>query len=111
MIRDTETEVLAPFEIWEVMLDNSTIKFFEPLIVQPEILPLEEPGDPTYLTVDVPELNISAHGLTRQELWECVLGDIRFNWTEYACEDDCKLVPLARSIKNTYLAVAEVVDG
>ncbi|MCL2005099.1 MAG: hypothetical protein FWG73_02945 [Planctomycetaceae bacterium] len=106
-----QTDLLAPFEIWEVRLDQSTIKFFEPLVVQPAILPPEEPGDNTYLIADVPELNISSHGLTRDELWECILGDIRFNWAAFVCENDGCLEPLAKSIKDSYLAVAEVVDG
>jgi len=33
-----EPALLAPFEIWEVLLDDSTIKFNEPLIVKPAIL-------------------------------------------------------------------------
>ena len=104
---------LAPFEIWEVMLDNSTIKFHKPLVVTPRRMPhdQDEPGDVEYWEVDFPQLNISAHGRTRQELWECVLGDIRFNWIEYVSMDDRKLAPLAKSYKDAYLAMAEVVDG
>jgi len=31
--------LLAPFEIWEVLLDNSTIKFHKPLVLTPTWMP------------------------------------------------------------------------
>jgi len=105
-----ETGVLAPLEIWEVMLDNSTIKFFEPLVVRPKILPPEESGNPTYLIVDVPELGLSAFGTDHESLWDCVQSCIRMAWKEYVCEDDSKLASLAKSYKDAYLALAEEVD-
>jgi hypothetical protein len=105
-----EIDQLAPFEIWEVMLDNSTIKFFKPFIVQPKILQSEEPDDPTYWTVNVPELGLSAFGTDHESLWDCVQSCIRMSWTEYVCEDDGKLAPLAKSYKDAYLAIAEEVD-
>ena len=110
MSQITETTLLAPFEVWEVMLDNSTIKFFKPLVVKPEILPPEEPGDRTYLTVNIPELGLSAFGTDHESLWDCVQSCIRMAWKEYVCEDDSKLAPLAKSYKDAYLAIAEVVD-
>jgi hypothetical protein len=102
---------LAPFEIWEVMLDNSTIKFFKPLVVKPEILPPEDPGDKNYLTVDVPELNISVHADNREDLWEFVLSDIRFVWQHIVLCQDSTLSQAAIQIKKNCLAIAEVVDG
>ena len=106
-----ESTLLAPFEIWEVMLDNSTIKFFEPLVVKPEVLPPEEPGDRTYLTIDVPELNISVHADNREDLWEFLLSDIRFVWEHIVQSPDDALNPKAVQIKRNNLAIGEIVNG
>jgi hypothetical protein len=105
-----ETAVIAPFEIWEVMLDHSTIKFFEPLVLTPEILPPEEPGDRTYLTVDVPELAISSHGIDIEELVSAIRCDIRFAWRHFVRAKDTKLTADAKKIKYNYLAIAEATD-
>ena len=105
-----ETDTLAPFEVWQVMLDHSTIKFFEPLILKPKMLPPEEPGDPIYWTVEVPKLGLSAFGHDYESLWDCVQSCIRMAWKEYVCEDDSKLAPLAKSYKDAYLSIAEQVD-
>ncbi|MDR0326957.1 MAG: hypothetical protein LBI05_01535 [Planctomycetaceae bacterium] len=111
MSHATKTDLLAPFEIWEVMLDNATIKFFKPLIVKPEILPPEEPGDPTYWTVDLPELDVSAVGISMEELMNCVRSDIRMIWKNCVRKDDSALTPKNRNIKRQYLLIAEEVDG
>ena len=103
---------LVPFEIWEVPLDGGrVIRFFEPLVLTPEPMPPDpdEPSEKEYWIVDMPELNLSSYGETIQELWECVHGCIRFNWTEFACEDDSRLAPRAKRIKEAYLDAAEVV--
>lgn len=111
IIQANDTAVLAPFEIWTVMLDDSTIKFFKPFIVQPEILPPEEPGDRTYLTIDVPELNISVHADNREDLWKFLLSDIRFVWKRIVLCADNTLSRAATKIKRNWLTVAEVIDG
>jgi len=113
MSQIAESPVLAPFEIWDVPLDErTTIKFHEPLIVQPKILPPEEPGDQTYWTVDIPRLNISAHGLDFEELKDCLESCIHFGWKHYVQPDDILLSPKVRKIKRNYLNLAEeVIDG
>ena len=100
---------LAPFEIWEVMLDNTTIKFFEPLVVNPETLPPEAPGDRTYFTADVPELDISAIGISIEELMSCVRSDIRMIWKNCVRKDDARLTPHNRMFKQRWLSIAEVL--
>jgi len=42
-----DKDLLAPVEIWEVLLDESTIKFHQPLVLTPTWLPddPEEPSD------------------------------------------------------------------
>jgi len=108
-----EPTILAPFEIWSVPLDeHRSIKFNEPLVVQPEVLPPEEMGDLTYWTVEVPELNISAYGLDYDDLRDCIESCIIFGWKHYVRPDDCSLTPKVREIKRNYLNLAEeVVDG
>ena len=91
------------------MLDNSSIKFNKPLIVKPEILLPESPGDKTYLTVDIPELHISAHGLTHEELRDSIESCISFGWRHYVQPSDCSLSPEMKKIKRNYLNLAEEV--
>ena len=107
-MRQTQTtELLVPFEIWEVMLDNSTIKFFKPLIVQPEILPPKEPGDRTYWLVEVPELMISTCGEEYHTIRSGVLSDIRDAWQHIVSLPDDDLSQNGRKVKRNYLALAE----
>ena len=110
----TDEKTLAPIEIWVVMLDNSTIKFHKPLVLQPEWLPddPEEPDDNEYLSVNVPELNISSWGRDYDELLIGVQDDIRMMWKTFAQQVDVRLGAAERAIKRNYLAIAEeVIDG
>ena len=106
-----ETTVLAPFEIWEVMLDNnSTIKFFEPLSVKPKILDRGAPGECFY--ADCPELDISAVGVDLDELSSCLRSDIRMTWKRIVQKHDDDLAPNGRAIKRRFLEIAgEDGDG
>jgi len=104
-------DILAPFEIWEILLDNTTIKFHEPLILKPEILPPEEPGDPAYWTVDFPDLDISAVAIDRSELLSCVRSDIRMTWENCVRKNDASLTSKNRAIKQRFLAIAEEING
>ncbi len=111
----TELDILAPFEIWDVPLNNgSYIKFFQPLVLQPTRMPHDpdEPGDVEYWEVIVPELNIDAYGSDWEELRDCVESCINFGWRHYVQPEDRCLNPQIRTIKRNYLAVAEeVIDG
>ncbi len=102
---------LAPFEIWEGMLDNSTIKFHKPLVLTPRILPPEEPGDKIYWVVEVPELNISVHADNMDDLWEFVRSDIRFIWRHIVLAPPSTLSRAATKIKTNWLEIAEVLNG
>ncbi len=106
----TKTD-LAPTEIWEVMLDNSTIKFHEPLVLQTVILPPESPTDRIYLVVEHPELAISSYGVNLEELELAVRSDISFAWRHFVQADDTILAPDAKAVKENYLAVAEEING
>jgi hypothetical protein len=111
MSRIQETTCLVPFEIWEVQLGNRTIKFFEPLILTP-FWHKTDPGDqsPPYLGVEYPDLDISAFGANREELWRCIRGEIRFVWRRCVRQDDKKLSPQHRKLKANYLAIAEEIE-
>jgi len=104
-----ETTLLTPFEIWEVMLDNSTIKFFQPLVIRPKVLPPEEPGDQTYWLVDVPELMISTFGNEYHTIRNGVLSDIRDAWKYIVSMPDDGLSQNGKKIKEKYLSIAEEV--
>jgi len=102
---DVQTDLLAPFEIWEVRLDQSTIKFFEPLVVQPvQIADNEE-----YWLVDVPELMISTLGDEHRKIQNGVLSDIRDAWKHIVSLPDDRLSQNGKRIKQHYLAIAEEV--
>ena len=114
MSQMSETTVLAPFEIWEVMLDNSTIKFFEPLVLTPTRMPHDpdEPGNGEYWEVDVPELMISTFDDDHRKILNGVLSDIRDAWKHIVTLPDDLLSPNGKQIKRRYLALAaEVTDG
>ncbi len=105
---------LAPFEIWEVMLDNSTIKFHKPLVLQPEWLPddPDEPDENEYPTVKCPELNIDVFAEDFDDLIEFVHSDIRFVWKHIVQAPDTQLDRESRAIKRRWLNLAEeVIDG
>ena len=113
MRQTTETALLAPFEIWEVPYDNSTIKFYEPLVLTPTWVP-DDPDDPDeneYLQVIVPELAIDVCAETRDELLAWVHSEIFMNWKHFVSKDDSQLNSQTLDLKRKYLAVAEVVDG
>jgi hypothetical protein len=107
-----EVEVLAPFEIGEVTLDHSTIKFFQPLILTPTWLPddPDEPDDSEYLLIDHPELGIHVYAENRDDLLEFIYSDLRFVWQHYVLVDDEKLIPKTKSIKYHYLKIAEMIN-
>ena len=101
-------EQIDSFEIWEVMLENSTIKFHEPLILQPVPLPddPEEPSPPgknNYMLVECPDLNISTFADTREDLLEFIHSDIRFAWKRIVQVDSARLDRQSLQIKRNYL--------
>ena len=101
----TVTDLLAPFEIWEVMLDHSTIKFFEPLLLKPVPIPHDE----KHWLVEVPELMISTFGDERHGVRSGILSDIRDAWKHIVSLPDDRLSQRGKKIKQSYLAIAEEV--
>ena len=113
MKQTVETDILAPFEIWEVPFGDSTIKFFEPLVLTPTWVPddPEEPDENEYLQIIFPELAIDVFAENRDELLAWVHSSIFINWKLFVSKDDSELIPSTRALKRKYLAVAEVIDG
>jgi len=109
-----ESTILAPFEIWEVPLDDErTIKFHEPLILTPTRMPddPDEPGDVEYFDLICPKLGIDVFADNIDDLIDYVRSDIRFVWKHIVLKDDCDLDAKSRSIRQNHLAIAEVLDG
>ena len=108
-----DTDVLAPFEIWEVPFGDKTIKFNKPLMLTPSIMPHdeEEPGDEEYLDVICKELSIDVFADNRDELLEAVHSNIRMNWKHFVCEQDNQLSTTMQAVKRQFLTIAELVDG
>jgi hypothetical protein len=102
------TAAVAPLEIWEVLLDNSTIKFFKPLILEP-VLIQQEPGEEKCWLVEVPELMISTFGDKHSIILNGVLSDIRDAWNHIVSLSDNRLSQSGKKIKQSYLAIAEEV--
>ena len=112
-IAEGKTAQLAPFEIWEVPFGNATIKFFEPLVLMPTLVPddPDEPDDNEYLQVVCPELNIDVFAENHDDLLGCVLSDLRFIWKHIVSQSDDRLDTKSLAIKRNHLAIAEVIDG
>ncbi len=110
---DKTTDLLTPFEIWEVMLDDSTIKFHKPLVLKPMRVPddPEEPSVREYWQVIRPELAIDVFAETRADLIEAVHSAIRLAWKHFVQVSDDRLIPATKRIRQNYLALAEAVDG
>jgi hypothetical protein len=108
-----DTDVLAPFEIWEVLYGDKTIKFYEPLMLTPNIMPddPDEPSNEVYLQVVNPELSIHVNAEDRDELLSWVHSEIRMNWKHFVSEEDRNLSANTLALKRKYLTIAELVDG
>jgi len=108
-----QIDVLAPFEIWEIPFGNRTIKFFEPLLLEPEYMPHDpdEPGDVEYLEVVCPKLNIDVYADNRKDLKEFLYSEIGFIWQHIVLANDSLLDAESRAIKRRYLEIAEEIDG
>jgi hypothetical protein len=113
ILQTLQTDILAPFEIWEVPLDKGVIKFHEPLILTPNWMPHDpdEPGDVDYLEVIYDDLAIDSWGADREELKKAIMGDINFAWRHFVQLPDNDLSGKSQTIKHYYLANTEVVDG
>jgi len=96
-------------EIWWVELDNSTIKFNEPLLIPLEIL--DGGTDEECYFAEFPEIGISAVGVDFDELRSCLRSDIRMTWKRVFQKPESELTPNDRAIKRRFLELAEEIGG
>ena len=97
-------------EIWEVILNNSSIKFFKPLLVVPTLLDQGTPGECYF--AECPEIGLSAVGVDLEELSSCLRSDIRMTWKRIVQTHDNELSSHDRNIKRRFLELAEEIhDG
>ncbi|MGL4593390.1 MAG: hypothetical protein ACRCUY_01530 [Thermoguttaceae bacterium] len=108
----TKTDLLAPFEIWEVPINGTVIKFHKPLILTPKWLPddPDEPDDHDYLWIECPELDISSWSEDRDDLRKWVEEDIAFAWEHFVRLDDDQQTPATLRIKRRYMQLAEEIN-
>lgn len=106
------TDILAPFEIWEILLDDSTIKFHQPLLLSPTYMPHdeEEPGETQYLEIVKPELNIDVYGEDRRELLSALRSEISFVW-RHLVKSNNQTDPETNEIRRRYLELAEEIPN
>ena len=94
-------------EVWSVELDNSTIKFNEPLFVPLEIL--DKGTDAECCFAEFPEIGISAVGVDFEELQRCLHSDIRMTWKRVFKKPENKLTPKDKAIRRRFLELAEEI--
>ena len=108
MTQTVETDILAPFEIWEVPFGDSTIRFFEPLVVTPTVLDKDTSAE--CFCAEYPELDLSAVGISLEELNSCVRSDIRMTWRRIVRKGNNELTPKEQAVKRRFLEMAEEVN-
>ena len=99
---------LVPFEIWSVMLDDKTIRFFEPLIIKPRILDRGTPAE--CFCAECAELDLFAVGVDLDELLSCLRSDIRMTWKRVVQKHTNALTADERRVKQRWLNIAEVIN-
>ena len=113
MAQLTETTALSAtdnqdlLEVWLVELDNSTIKFNEPLLIPPVVLD-HGTAEACYFA-EFPELGISAVGIDIEELQSCLRSDIRMTWKRVFHRSENELTPNDMAIKKRFLELAEEI--
>jgi hypothetical protein len=114
MAQLTETTALSAtdnqdhLEVWLVELDNSTIKFNEPLLIPPVVL--DQGTTEACYFAEFPELGISAVGIDIEELQSCLRSDIRMTWKRVFSKSENELTQKDRAIRLKFLELAEEVN-
>ena len=95
-------------EIWWVELDNSTIKFNEPLLIPLTIL--DSGTDEECYFAELPEIGISAVGVDFDELRSCLRSDIRMTWKRVFKKSENELTSNDKAIRRRFLELAEEIS-
>ncbi|KAA0215796.1 MAG: hypothetical protein DYG94_06525 [Leptolyngbya sp. PLA3] len=85
----------SPFQISEIEVDGVRLRIAPPLQVNPE---LDEETKQVFLFSD-DELNLFIAAPTRAELYEEIVADLAFSYSEYVRADDETLSPAAVELK------------
>ena len=96
------------FEIREVPLNNSVIKFNERLLVPFTVLDRETAEE--YYFAELQEIGVSAVGVDIDELSRCLHSDIRMTWKRVFRKPVSKLTPKDRTIRQRFLELAKEVS-
>lgn len=97
---------LSPMNIISIAIDNYTVQFKPPISLEPIL------DDTQQLMIATDEiLNIHAYAHTRDELARELDDQIRMLWVEYATEQDEKLTPDSKALKQAILSRAMTMKG
>ena len=96
---------LSPFELQEVDLENSRLRFRQPLVLVPL---LDESGQ--MLVIENADWELCVFAPTREQLWEELREQIAMLWREYAQEEDDVLSPPALDFKQHLLRHIEEIS-
>jgi hypothetical protein len=96
---------LAPFALRDMEFKGLRLRFRQPRVVAPKLDESQQ-----FIRLEDPDLNLSACARLRTELFEEVRACLHMLWMEYAREDDEKLEPEARTLKQRLLAALEEVS-
>ena len=95
---------LSAFEIAQVDVSGVSLRFNEPLTLEPFLDESEQ-----LICLQHAELGIDVFAQTRDQLWEEVREQIAMLWREFALEDDQVLAPSASQLKQRLrAAIAEL---
>jgi len=95
---------LSPFTLRDVAYEGVSLRFRKPRVIAPKLDESQQ-----LICLEDSDINLSAHGYLRAELFDEVRACLHLLWTEYAREDDAVLEPEARSLKQRLLAAIEEV--
>jgi len=109
MAENSVQSVAEGVEIWEVMLDNSTIKFNDRFVIPCTVL--DKGTAEECLFAEFPEVGVSAVGVDFEELRSCLHSDIRMTWKRVFQTPDNKLTLEDKAIKQRFLELAEEISN
>ena len=95
---------LSPFTLRDLEYQGLRLRFRQPRVIEPKLDASQQ-----LICLEAPDLNLSAHARLRAELFEEVRACLHLLWTEYALENDAKLDPAARELKQHLLSAIKEV--
>ena len=109
LVRNSAQSVAVCVEIWEVILDDVSIKFNERISIP--ITVLDKGTEEECLFAEYPEIGVSAVGIDFEELRSCLHSDIRLMWKRVFQRPDGELSLKDKAIKQRFLELAEEISN